>query len=541
LQREEGVLWDSERRLLRKRNIDLDPETERLLLDERLLAYVAFTRASQRLVVTRSLADENGRATHPSVFWNELRRLCPEAEVEHVARPSQGDAEGIGTPRQLVTGLMRWARLGGGKEGPWPALYQWLAKHQCCDDAIDIMRYRAWKALSYTNVARLLPETAGRLFTSPLQAGVAQIETFAACPFQHFLRYGLRLRESEEPDVTSLDLSRAYHQVLENLVSDVLKSRQDWCNLEPAATAELIRLYTAEIGRTLRGELMLSSARNRYLLERIERTLAQAIESQCEFSRRGKYRPAFAPLKFGEGETLPAHRIATPRGQEVQLRGKIDRVDLHEGQPAFTVADYKLFAGPLALDRVLHGLSLQLLVYLLVVQEGSEQLVGHQLTPAAAFFLQLLRSHQSVDHPGEAKAPDHPDFHLRHKPRGIMDAGAVRSFDAGTQNGYSPVAQFYVKTDGELGMRHASDVADESEFTALLLHVEKRIGELADGLISGDIRIEPYWIGRETPCPHCEFRSVCRFEPGIDKYHVLRTMKREDVLKMVTDGGDDAG
>jgi ATP-dependent helicase/nuclease subunit B len=238
---------------------------------------------------------------------------------------------------------------------------------------------------------------------------------------------------------------------------------------------------------------------------------------------------------------LPAHRIETPAGREVQLHGKIDRVDLHERGETFSVSDYKLATGPLALDRVLHGLSLQLLVYLMVVQEGAEQLVGHSLTPAAAFFLQLLRSHQSVDHPNEAKAPDHPDFHLRHKPRGIMDARAVRSFDGSTQNGYSPVAQFFLKTDGELGMRHNSDVADETEFTALLAHVQKRIGQLADQLITGEIGIKPYWIARETPCPRCPYRSVCRFEPGIDQYNILPAMKREDVLKKITEGAGDGG
>jgi ATP-dependent helicase/DNAse subunit B len=45
-------------------------------------------------------------------------------------------------------------------------------------------------------------------------------------------------------------------------------------------------------------------------------------------------------------------------------------------------------------------------------------------------------------------------------------------------------------------------------------------------------------IGRQPPCPHCDFRSVCRFEPGVNSYRMLNAMKREEVLKEVTDKAD---
>jgi ATP-dependent helicase/nuclease subunit B len=575
LEREDCVLSDADRRMLRKRQIDLDPETERKLLDERLLAYVAFTRASQQLVVSRCLADDAGRPRHPSIFWSELLRLFPDAPIENVPRSSHGTIESIGTPRQLVTSLMRWARAGGAAEAagktkmedggsgiaqstsghlpssifhppsssasdPRPALYQWLATHACCDDAIDVMRFRAWKALSYSNQASLSAETAARLFPLPLQATAAQLETFAQCPFKHFVRYGLNLQPREEPDVTGLDLSNAYHRILENLIGDVLEKRQDWCELSAAEKREMIQLHTAEIGRTLRNELMLSTARNRYLLERIEQNLALAIESQCEMHRRGKYRPAYAGLKFGGANCkLPAHQITTPTGATLQLRGQIDRVDLHRKGGAFTVSDYKLGAGPLSLDRVYHGLSLQLLTYLLVIQANGEALAGRKLTPAAAFVLQLLRSPQAIDHPDEAMAPDHPDFHLQVKPRGIIDARAVDSLDNGAQGGRSSVISVYVKKDNTLGFRQTTDTAEPSEFNAILRHVEKRLGELADQIIAGKIGVQPYWINRKTPCPNCEFRSICRFEPTINKYNILPGIKRDEVLKMLTSGGRD--
>ena len=74
-----------------------------------------------------------------------------------------------------------------------------------------------------------------------------------------------------------------------------------------------------------------------------------------------------------------------------KIRGRIDRVDMLADQAAFAVIDYKLRGSQLSLERVYHGLSLQLLTYLLVLRENGRKLTGRKLTPAAAFYIKLLR------------------------------------------------------------------------------------------------------------------------------------------------------
>jgi ATP-dependent helicase/nuclease subunit B len=131
---------------------------------------------------------------------------------------------------------------------------------------------------------------------------------------------------------------------------------------------------------------------------------------------------------------------------------------------------------------------------------------------------------------------DHPDFHLRVKPRGIVSAAAVQAFDANLSEGHSAVVAAYVKKDGQFGFRDRSDVADEREFAGLLAHVQWRLGELADRIIGGDVSVRPYWINRVTPCANCEFRGVCRFEPGINQYNIMSGMKRDEVFVKLGEG-----
>ena len=74
-------------------------------------------------------------------------------------------------------------------------------------------------------------------------------------------------------------------------------------------------------------------------------------------------------------------------------------------------------------------------------------------------------------------------------------------------------------------------------FAALLRYVEKRIGELADQMIDGVIEPHPFKLGTTSPCSKCDFRSVCRFDPGINRYLVLQPMKRKDVLEILAGKG----
>ena len=313
---------------------------------------------------------------------------------------------------------MRWVRHSNseGNSESWPTLYHWLATYDYSNDPIDTMRYRAWKALSYRNEPVLSEQVAREFYKSPWNERVSQIETISACPFKHFVTYGLHLTEREDQEITAIDLGNVCHGILERIVRQMLKERSGWKTPPPALVNELAQ----QLGKELRGELMLSSARNQYILKHIEKTIDQALAAQSAVGKRGRFTPWRAELQFGDGREIPALKLQTPQGRELKLKGKIDRVDRVEGQAAFAVIDYKYRGSTLALDWVYHGLSLQLLAYLLVLQNsGIEK--DHRLTPAAAFYVKLLRQLEKVDHPADATKPDDPLFDLTVKPRGIID------------------------------------------------------------------------------------------------------------------------
>jgi ATP-dependent helicase/nuclease subunit B len=535
--RELSLLSDAERSELQQRDIAIEPNADRQRLDEDLLAYIALTRASQQVYVSRPVGDPQKRACAPSPYWIRLRGLFPKNQVKVLPRHEEDDPAVIGTPRQLLTSLLHWARDGGklDKERPWASLYQWLASHPAKNDAIDSIRFRAWKALSYSNDSILSKQHGARLFPTPLSASVSQVEMFAACPFKHFVHYGLGLHERVEDEHLDLDLDRAFHATLSSLVAEMLRRRIDWSKLSNEDAARMVEQFTRQVGQTLSGELMLSNARNRYLLKRISDTIEQIIAQQREIAARSNLKTAQHNIQYGSADAkLTPLNIRTPAGRDVQLRGQIDRVDILEKEAAFAIFDYRLYADPLNLNKVRHGLSLGLLASLAIVQEQCQKLGHSKLSPAAAFYLRLLRQLDKVEHPKDACEPHEPDFHLTAKPRGIFNADYFASLDNSCAEGTTSAAfAARINKTGDFGARNFTDVADAGEFAALLKEVRRQLGKLADQVMDGDVTIRPYRLGTTTPCPSCKYRSVCRFDPSINRYRNITSVKRDELLRTI--------
>jgi len=111
-----------------------------------------------------------------------------------------------------------------------------------------------------------------------------------------------------------------------------------------------------------------------------------------------------------------------------------------------------------------------------------------------------------------------------------------RSLDHSCEQGASS-AVFAAKLNknGEFGYRHNSDVAEADEFAALLKEVRKQLGQLGDQIMGGEVSIRPYRLGTITPCSNCKYRGVCRFDPSINRYRNIPSMRRDELLKQIAE------
>lgn len=520
---EDQMFSDAERQALTARGLELARDPLRAILEERELAYIALTRAAEVLVLTRHTADETGTEMPPSPLLGEIERIVP------LTRDSaDGWIGGIATRSGAVQRWAEAAHLAELRKGaePLPDGAADLQKWLCADPASRLWMDAAGRGLRHHNDAQLSQGVVDRLFGRTLQASVSRLEAFAACPFKHFAQYTLRLQQREVAEVTAMDLGNVFHNVLELLVRRMVRDKLRWSD-EPVT--QMIPELVEEIGQTLRGQLMLSSQRNRYLLDHVRRTVEKVLADQRFMDEhKNRLRPAGAEVDFGPGGQLPPLILQTPAHRELILRGRIDRVDLVEDQAKAAVYDYKLNEKRLALDQVYHGLTLQLLTYLLVLREHGHKLAGKPVTPVAAFYVQLLRKLKKV-----TDVADEPEDCLSARPRGLIDTDAADDLGECDEKGKSQLFSFQVDDQGAAKGQHHGDAANHDQFDALLEHVQTTLATMADDVLSGQVDIHPYMHGKRSPCPFCDYRSLCRFEPAASRYRPLATMRRDAVLELL--------
>ena len=475
---EDPIFSDAERRLLQENDLEFAPGSAQQVLAENMLGYVAMTRASETLVLSRALTTAEGRETVASPFVRRVGRIVTGA----IAKPSGGGVDTISSPMQAAIAIVQYlgrkkAALRSDEDRQYEQLARWLLQ-QDKGSAVAGPTHFALRGIAYENRALLQPEQVAKLYPLPLVSSISRLEAFAACPFKHFAQYGLKLREREVAELSSLDLGNAFHFVLERMVRQIIAQRGTWSEIADADVEELAET----VAKQLRNQLLLTSARNRYLLGHIKSTLRRVLRDQRIAEQAGEFVPLGAEIVFGDraDAALGALEIITPSGKLLKLQGKIDRVDWVEHELRVAVYDYKMRGKKLKLKEVLNGLTLQLLAYLLVLEQQGEHLAGEKkLTPAGAFYVQLLRGMESAKVPAEPLADDE----MESQPQGVFRGDTFELFDSRTRAGEASRV-LPVKRNGDGSLAKSSTAAmTQEELGTLLERVRQLMAGLAEQML----------------------------------------------------------
>jgi ATP-dependent helicase/nuclease subunit B len=539
---EDSILNDDDRDWLAERGVRLSAPRRQRILDESLLAYTALTRAGDAVYVTYADADEDGRALRPSPYVAAIEGACPRVSTVHAGDGyrNRNDAN-IWTMRDLAERLVFEFRNRPDLDldttdvrGRWNDLYEAARRADGLESALS----PAVASLAYRNEATITPESASQLAGRPLRASVSRLETMATCPFKHFARYGLRLKDRSLAEFADVDVGTIHHAILEHFVREVVERRESLSDLDPQRIESMLRDSAEEVAASVTAPEHTLTPRDRYILRRSAQDLDRVMSAQRRIARAGKFRPRGAEVAFGREEEggLPALELKTPKGRSVRLVGYIDRVDLAElaDETLGVVIDYKRTRDKrLDLTEVYHGLSLQLLGYLLVLAERGESLAGRPVQPVGAFYVSLSDQYQSVVHPEAAPTVEETALQA-FGPRGVFDADRYDVLDDEYEGtGAAHFYKLFRKHDGALGHVDSTDAADAASFNALLEHTRKKLGELADLVIDGDVDVTPYRLRRLLPCKWCEYAAVCRYEFGPARPRQLESYRRSAVLRLV--------
>jgi ATP-dependent helicase/nuclease subunit B len=535
---ENGLLTETEREKLADKGLAMAPGARRRLLDERYMAYLAFTTPSRHLWIGWVLADDEGQGLLPSEWIRRLRRRFPGLPVRMEAgEPQAGDSETeqlafAVPPGRALTHLLTRLRMFRQGEPPatgWWSVYNWLREQQEWGGKMN----RLLASLQYTNEEKpLSPETSLLLYGDRLLASVSRMERFVACPFRHFASHGLRLNDRRLYRVDAPDIGQLYHAALRQTTEKLFAEgpvSADAARWQAEAAAAVERLLPK-----VQSSILLSSHRHGVMARKLRDVVAQASAMLGEQARLSGFKPVGLELGFGPDAVLPPLTLDLGGGRSMDIAGRIDRVDAADSPKGLLlrIMDYKSGAVKLKLDEVAHGLTLQMLTYLDVVVTHAPHWLGRPAEPAGVLYFHvrnpLIPSPNGMSS-AEAQAAMFKQFRMQ----GLVlaDGDAVKLMDESLAgNPKSSVVPVEFKKDGSFSAR--SQVADRNQWQVLRSSVRGQIKKIGKRIVEGDVAIAPYRMERRSPCTYCEFRPVCQFDPQLEgnDYQALAKAGSRDEL-----------
>jgi len=591
----EGLLGDDERDRLEAADAPLGRSRRDRLAEERILTYVALTRATQYLWISRPTLDEKGRQQEAALHWPDIERVLGETvEVEKIS----GD-ESIGTANDLAATIAEgagqaargtpvvprddapswlsyyhWAQqtvaslhdktgkgpgapallglgdqtnFGGARVAPGAPALPGLGDITTPATPRSNLHHQLTRALDSIQAIethpKLAPQLVEQLWPTPHHSSITRLEQFARCPFQHFARYGLTLLPRETRELSQLHWGNFYHKALEQFANDLLESGARLDEVDDQALAQRAETICTEVLPGFLEQQQLDDMQGHLLRRRGVPYLARFLRWQKHLLGAANFAPQDAELDFGNNTTAkwPALSIQTPEGRTIHIDGKIDRLDLATitNERWAVVFDYKTNATNkrLKLDEVYHGMALQLLAYLLAVKDALSA-DGGDIRLGGAFLSTIMTDPEKVDHPSAADAEDFNAFNA-FQPRGIVDFDAIPTLDKHANGKSSSIFQAEQKRDGNISRFDTSDAVEPGMLDDILQFVRGKLGQLADCWLDGDIAVAPLRLGRKLPCDYCDYQSVCRFEYRPEQMRFENSMKRSEAIRKMQATNDE--
>ncbi|GEM_PF-1938619 len=380
------------------------PTARERLGEERLLFALAVRSAEEKLILSYQRSDDSGRKSIYSVF---LRELLTKAETGgrrwHDVYGDEGVLPGdsaVHYPRLLQAegkyskytekDLRVSTALGSGSVDVEKVRGVVLESSFLKDGLISLNARSMEKRFStYDGVIGKTDSILEKLL--PMSA--AKLETYAECPFRFFMKYVIKVDITEEPaeeeDIEAKEIGTIYHGTLARLYGMLKEKRlfpltDGGFKEAKRSLGEIIEDY---VKKKLAGRIPRLVVRARR--ELLEETLGRFIRREFEERPEGDlFVPAYFEVYFGErrieGKEPPFPPLVIEiDGRDIPFTGRIDRIDVNEGERAFRVIDYKKKRksknGIKKLTKQIEkGIHFQIPIYLLAARES---ILGNRFSP----------------------------------------------------------------------------------------------------------------------------------------------------------------
>ncbi len=452
---EKNLLNDADRLRLNESGVEISRGGREQALAEKFLIYRGLTEARELLILSHPIADAEGRKISPSPLLTKLRTILP------------------------------------------------LTTEKVELDVLQNLGSEIFAAGERT----LSEETAQKLYapSRKISASVTRFEDFNACPFNFFAKYGLNLQERAEYKVQSPDIGDILHAVMNRFGRDLKRENRQWSSVTGVELQSRVEKILETITPNVHNRILLSTKTLEHRRERIKKVAVESLSRLIELDKVSDFHPQIFETDF--------HSALSIETCELQLSGRIDRIDLSGDGKYFLIIDYKTGKASISLQKIFGGLSLQLAIYL----GAAKNLVGER--DAGAMLYCLLRM-SNVNGRNEAEASTKANDELKMPGLIRIDDNIKKAVDS-TEN--------FVDLNKK-------NLVSRDDLQTIVAYAEKILLTTAEKILNGCIEVKPAKFGKDDDaCQYCPFNALCNFDRAVNEVNTPVKAKREEIISMMND------
>ena len=511
-----GILSRSDRDFLHEASFELAPTAKENTLIQKFYLYLHLTKPSEKLYLSYSNTGNDGKTKRPSYLINTIESMY-ETPQRILSDAFEG-IFGITNKEKAVNYVANEIRGYSMKDlsHVWKESFSIL----CSDDKYNESMKKIIDAAFYCSKDSKLDQAVAHvLYGEDEIKSITRLEKYAACAYSHFITYGLALAEREEHTIEASDIGSLYHNAIELVSAKIGSGEFDWRNLSNKDRNMLVKEAVAETVSKYENTALTSSARNAYMIRRLERVTDKTIWALSKHIESGRFEPAFYEYKLD--------------------KGRVDRVDLYDdGENIFVkIIDYKSGNKKFSIIDTYYGLQMQLMLYIGETVDTLQQIFpDKKVLPGAVFYYNVKDPYISKNVMSDESGKSNK--YLREfQMSGLVNRrpGVIAALDQSIEEtNDSDIIDVKLTSKG---IHAKSSVADDTEFSQLIEYINDKTRAINQEIKEGSIDINPYKKGEFKPCDYCEYHSVCGFDtklPG-SEYRKLTNLKPNEVWEIISD------
>jgi ATP-dependent helicase/nuclease subunit B len=511
INKEEGFLNDNDRENLKNNGIEIANGTLENLYEDQFNIYKAFSTAEEKLYLSYLSSDKDGKAKRQSVIISKIKKIF--TKIQEVSKNSKIDITNDEATFGELLSNIRDKRNGQDVDEVWDEVYNWYINNAKWKLKVK----KAIDGFNYKNISEILTkENVNKLYGDTLKTSVSRLEQYKKCPFSFYLKYGLKLKQEEEYTIKPVDTGTFMHDIIDTFFKEVKNVKE----IEYLEIKQIVSDIIEEKLKLNKNYIFSSSSKFMVLTNRLKRVVAQSIKYITDQIKNSDFEIEGNEVEF------------TRNIDNITINGKIDRIDSTQTENGkyIRIIDYKSSHKDINLNEFMSGVQIQLITYIDSITDSKNTI------PAGMLYFNLDDPVIPILKEGLDISDEQIEEKIRKefKMNGMIlaDINIIRKMDKKLDKGYSDVIPVFINKDGDINSK-SSNIITKDDFTKLQNTAKRIIKGIAGQILSGNIDINPVYNKRTKidNCQFCEYKSICKFNPKINKYTYVENKKKEQILE----------